>query len=450
MDLEGVGDLLLRLLQVKNSHRLRQVIRNTGWLFADRMLRIGVGLFVGVWVARYLGPANYGILNYAIAFVALFSALSSLGLDSIVVRELVQNAASKHEILGTTFTLRLLGSLMAMMCAITGICVLRPADHFIHCCVAIIAVGSLFQSSDTIDLWFQSQVESKYAVYAKTAAFLVVSCVKIVLLQLRAPLIAFVWMILAEVVLGALGLIFIYRHKDQHLALWRFSLDKGRQLFSASWPLIFSGLAIMVYMKIDLIMLGEMIGNRAVGLYSAATRLSEIWYFIPTSIVTSVFPSIVEAKQVGSEVYYARLQKLFDIMSALGLAIAIPMTFLSGSLIRLFFGDGYAAAGSILTIHIWSALFVFLGSAQTPWFVSEGLTPLFLKRTVLGAIINVGLNIALIPAYAGLGAAVATVIAYAVSGVLANVLDTRTRPILTLQLRSMVLANLFRFHSHRP
>jgi PST family polysaccharide transporter len=388
-------------------------------------------------------------LNYAIAFVALFSALSSLGLDSIVVRELVQSKASKPYILGTTFILRLVGSLLSLMGAVIGIVLLRPADHFIHRCVVIIAVGSLFQASDTIDLWFQSQVESKYAVYAKTAAFLVVSCAKIVLLQLRAPLIAFVWMILAEAVLGAVGLAFIYRHRGHHLPLWRFSFDKGRQLLSASWPLIFSGLAIMIYMKIDLIMLGEMIGNQAVGLYSAATRLSEIWYFIPTSIVTSVFPSIVEAKQAGSEVYYARLQKLFDIMSALGLAIAIPMTFLSGSLIRLFFGEGFAAAGSILTIHIWSALFVFLGTAQTPWFVSEGLTPLFLKRTVLGAIINVGLNIVLIPIYAGLGAAVATVVAYAVSGVLANVLDTKTRPILALQLRSMFLANLLRFRNLR-
>jgi PST family polysaccharide transporter len=193
-------------------------------------------------------------------------------------------------------------------------------------------------------------------------------------------------------------------------------------------------------MKIDQIMLGSMVGAKAVGLYSSATRISEVWYFIPTAIVSSFAPSIYKAKKEGNEsVYYRRITQLLKILNVVAISIAIPMTFFSGTLITFLFGNDYVEAGSILAIHIWAALFVFMGVATSPWFIAEGLTDLSFRRTLLGAITNVVLNFLLIPTYAGIGAAIATVISYGVAGFLFHGIHPQTKKIFRIQLQSLYL-----------
>ncbi len=264
---------------LKSRSGLRSIIANTGWLFADRILRMGVGLIVGVWVARYLGVQQFGSFNYATAFVALFSTLSTLGLDSIVVRSIVSEREKKEQILGTAFRLKLVGGVGSLLLALGSIYVFRHDDDLTIWLVAILASVGIFQSFDTIDLWFQSQVQSKYTVLAKNTAFVIVALLKVALIQMQAPLLAFAWAGLAEVGLGAIGLILTYKIKGYSLWLWRWSTPLAKSLVKESWPLILSGVTIMIYMRIDQIMLGEMVGNQAVGIYSAATRISEIWYW---------------------------------------------------------------------------------------------------------------------------------------------------------------------------
>jgi PST family polysaccharide transporter len=328
--------------------------------------------------------------------------------------------------------------------ALGAIFMMRPGDRLAHSIVGIAAAGLIFQAFDTIDLWFQSQVQSKNTVYAKNAAFLLTALVRAALVWVRAPLIAFAYAGLVEVGLGAVGLVIAYLVNGQRFALWQVSLSCAKRLLKASWPLIISSMAIVTYMKIDQIMLSEMVSDQAVGVYAAAIRISELWYFIPMALVLSVFPSIIEVKKISQAAYYHRLQKLFDVMAGLALLIAVPMTLLSDVVIRLFYSAQYAGAGPILAIHIWAALFVFLGVAQSPWDISEGLTRLALLRTLLGAVINVAMNFVLLPLYAGLGAAISTVVAYAVSACLANALDARTRPILILQIKSLFLIRYLR------
>jgi polysaccharide transporter, PST family len=423
---------------------LQRILANTSWLFADRIVRMAVGLLIGIWIARYLGPDQYGVFNYAFAYVALFSAFATLGLDKVVVRDIVRDPSGKHETLGTAFVLKLLGSGLTLALTVGTVGFLRPGDTLTYWMVAIAAGGSIFQAFDAIDFWFQSQIESKYAVLARFAAFVVVASIRVALILVRAPLIAFAFAVLAETALGAVGLIIVYQARGEQIARWRASLTGAKGMLKTSWPLILSGMAIMTYMRIDVVMLGEMVDDRAVGIYAAATRFSELWYFIPMAITSSVFPSIVAAKSIGEAEYVRRLQKLFDLMTGLAVAVAIPMTFLSDFVIRLFYREAYDGAGPILAIHIWAALFVFLGVAQSPWDLTEGLTKLAMKRTMAGAVVNVALNFVLVPLYAGLGAAIATVIAYAVSGCLTNVLDKRTRPIFVLQLKSLFLLKYLR------
>ena len=428
-----------KLSFLKSSDKLRKIIANTGWLFADRILRMGVGLFVGVWVARYLGVQQFGVFNYATAFVALFSTLSTLGLDAIVVRSIVREPEKRAEILGTAFWLKLFGGVAALVLAVSSIIVVRHDDQLTISLVAILSSVGIFQAFDTIDLWFQSQVQSKYTVIAKNTAFVITALVKVALISFHAPLIAFAWAGLGEVSLGAIGLIISYRVRGYSPWLWPWSSPLAKTLLKESWPLILSGVTIMVYMRIDQIMIGQMIGDKAVGLYSAATRISEVWYFIPTAITSSVSPAIYAAKEVGEALYYQRIKQLIRMLVLISLVISVPMSFMSSTLITILFGNGYAEAGKILAIHIWASLFVFMGVATSPWFIAEGLTEFSFHRTLIGAVVNVVLNFILIPSCGGIGAAIATVIAYAIAAFLANALNSKTHRIFTIQLKSLIL-----------
>lgn len=397
----------------KFSLEQRKIISNIGWLFGDRILRMGVGLIVGAWVARYLQPEQFGLLNYAIAFVFLFSAFATLGLDQIVVRNLVRDPSGKDKILGTTFVLKFVGGIITLLLASLTIFLLKPDDSLTRTLVAITAAATIFQAFDAIDFCFQFQVRSKYTVVAKNTAFIIVALVRITLIQLHAPLIAFAWAAFAETALGGVGLMIAYKVSGQSFRRWQVSWQEGKSLLKESWPLIIAGISIMLYIRIDSVMLGQLVGSEAVGIYAVATRLSELWGFIPIAITSSVTPSIIEAKKVSEELYYQKLQKIFTILTALAYAIAIPMTLLSTPIIILMFGQNYAAAGGVLAIHIWGQIFSFLGIARSIWIVNEGLTKYALIFTSGGALINILLNLWLIPIYQETGAAIATVISYA-------------------------------------
>jgi PST family polysaccharide transporter len=185
-------------------------------------------------------------------------------------------------------------------------------------------------------------------------------------------------------------------------------------------------------------MLGQMIGDKAVGLYSAATRISEVWYFIPVAIASSVSPAIYAAKEVSEALYYQRIKQFLRLLSLLSIVLAVPMSFLSGTIITVLFGKSYEASASILAIHIWASLFVFMGVGTSSWFIAEGLTQFALRRTIIGAITNVFLNIFLIPAYGGVGAAIATVISQAFASFLSNATHPKTRKIFNIQVKCLL------------
>jgi polysaccharide transporter, PST family len=417
---------------------LRKILVNIGWLFFDRIIRMALGLLLAVWTARYLGTEQFGVLNYAIAFVALFAPVATLGMDGLVVQRLVNEPERYLEILGTAFWLRFGAGWVAWILAALGVLLLRPGDPVTVGLVVILSAVTVFQSLDMIDLWFQSQVQSKYTVVAKNTAFIVASLGRMWAIATQAPLMAFAWMTLLEFALSAIGLVLIYRQQKQSFSGWSWQPQLGKKLLKESLPLVFSSLTIMIYMRIDQIMLGQMIGDRAVGIYSAATRISEVWYFVPMAVATSVSPSIYEAKKVSEALYYRRLGELNRILVLGSIAIALPMTFLSELLMVTLFGDKYADAGGVLAIHIWAAVFVFTGVATSSWFVAENLTHLQLYRTLGGAIVNVLLNWVLIPTYGVLGAAIATVISQAIASLFCNATNRQTMKLFKVQIKSLL------------
>lgn len=407
-------------LRFKHASALRGILSNTGWLFAERILRMAVGLIVVVWVARYLGPLQYGNLSYALAFAALFGTFATLGLDGIVVKDILVYPALRNEILGTAFFLKVLGAVLASTVAIAIITLLRPDDSLTRWLVGITAAGTIFQAFDAIDFFFQSQVQSRFTVWAKSTAFFITSLVKIVFVLAQAPLIAFAWAGSAEFALGAMGLLTAYRLNGHSLRAWTASMARARDLLRNSWPLILSGIMIMVYMKIDQIMLGEMVGDEAVGIFSAAARLSEIWYFIPVSIASSVFPSLVKSKSLGDKIYYHQIQRYYDFSALIAYCLAVPAYFLSYHIVFISYGSLYSGAECIFSIHIWTCLFVFMGVAREKYLINEGKFKFSFFCAFIGCITNIVLNYLLIPNYHGSGAAIASLCSQCVSAYISS------------------------------
>lgn len=421
---------------------LQGMAKNSGWLFFDKALRLGGNLLINIWIARYLGPEQFGLLSYVLAFVSLFGAVATLGLDSIVVRELVWHPERQPALLGSAFALKAIGGSLAGLLAF-GTIMLRSDDQLTHLLVAIIAASTIFQAFDTVDFWFQSKVQAKYTVIALDSVFLLMAPIKLLLIWLQAPLVAFAWVVFAELGLNALSRIIVYTWRGNAIWRWRTQLSDAFQLLKVSWPLALSSLAVLIYMKIDQTMLGDMIGPEAVGIYSAATRLSEIWYVLPSVILPSIFPSIVALRNTDQNRYYQRLQWLFNLMVKGAIFIALPVSLFSASIVRTIFGEAFQEAGPILAIHIWAGLFVFLGLVQHAWDVAENYTLLSMQRTFAGAICNVCCNLLLIPLYGGMGAAIATLLSYACSAFLMNLVFPQTRPIFWLQCKA--IGSIFSF-----
>ncbi len=416
---------------------LRKIMGNMGWLFVDRFVRMGMGLFVGVWIARYLGPVQFGSLNFALAFIALFATATTLGLEGIVIRELVHSSEGTHEILGTTLVLRSFGGFLSVAVSVATLRLIQPHDRQALLLVSILSLTLIFQAFDTIDAFFQSQVQSKITVWAKNSAFLVFAGIRVWLIYLKAPVWAFAVAYTGEIALGAVGLVFGYRLSGGRIFAWRASKERATLLLKQSWPIVFSGMAIMVYMRLDMVMLKMMQGDYAVGLYSAATRVSEVWYFIPTAIVSSVSPAIMRAKD-DPELFYGRLRKLFSLMALTSCVIGSVVALSSHTIVRILYSNSFSGAAPVLAVHVWASVFVFLGIAQSPWDITKNLLRLSLYRTIMGGVINVAINLVLIPRYAAMGAAVATVTSYAISAVFANAFSAKTRPIFFMQMRSFL------------
>lgn len=422
-----------------SSSDVQKVVGNTGWLFADKFIKAGGELTIGLWMARYLGPQNFGLLNYAIAFISVFSAPASLGLHKIAVRDMVQQPTCRDEILGTALILRLSTGLLLGIAALISIVYLRPNDKVVHWIVGVSAAGLLFQSADVISYWFQSQMQARSDVMARSSAYMITNIARISLILGKAKVLSFGLLPFLEIVLRCVNLTVIYRRLGCSLNQWKFSFDRARVLSKASWPLVLSGIAVTIYMRIDQVMIGQMLSDDAVGIYSAAVKLSEAWYFMPMAIASSSFPMLLRSKEYDSERYKKQLHDLFRITLRLTYFIVIPTSLLANPIMTLLLGQGYSLAGSVLSIHIWSGLFVSLGAIRELWMAAEGLTQFSFLTTTSGAIINILINYFLIPISGINGAAIATLISYGFAIFLACFIHPKTRYIAKVMASSLIL-----------
>ena len=435
-------NILKKIVQLKHHSGFRKYFANTSWLLGERALRMAVSLFVGIYVARYLGPERFGLLSYALSFVGIFVALATLGLDEVVVRELIKTPEQREKILGTSFLLKLVGTLL-MWAAILVAIPLTENDLQTNILIIIIAFGTVFQAFNVIDLNFQAKVKSKYVVHAQFVQLIISSIVKIILVVNEAPLIWFASVYSLDVIVLAMGLVFAYLYNGDNIFSWKWSFETSKYLLHDSWPLILAGVVISVYMKIDQVMIKEMLGAKEVGLYAAAVKLSEAWYFIPMAIASSLFPAIINAKVYQKEVYYQRLQKLYDLMVWIAVAIALPTAILSPWIVEFLYGNEYLESSSVLNIHIWSGIFVFLGVASSKYLLAENYIKKTFYRTFVGALLNIMMNYYLIGIMGIKGAALSTFASHFFAAYFYDILDKDLREMFILKTKSLFLYSLY-------
>ena len=430
--------MINKLKSLQNHQGFMKYFKNTSWLFGEKILRMVVGLFVGIWVARYLGPEQFGLFSYAQSFVGLFTAIATLGLDGIVVRELVKDESRRDELIGTAFYLKLIGAIAVIIVLAVAI-QFTSNDHYTNVLVFIIASATIFQAFNVVDMYFQAKVLSKYVVYANVISLFVSSIVKVVLILNDAPLIAFAWATLFDSVVLALGFIYYYIKNNSKFNIKNltFKRETAVSLLKDSWPLILSSGILMIQARIDQVMIQEFRGSIEVGYYSVAMRLIEAMAFMPMLIKSSLFPAIQSAKKHSEKLYINRLLNFYRLNFLLFLVFAIPIFFFAEKIVVLLFGEAYQPAGLLLALLAIRLFFANMGVARGAYILSENMMKFSMITMAIGTVVNVLLNYLWIPEYGAKGAIVATIVSFIVTIYVVDIFYTKTRQNVFLQVKSI-------------
>lgn len=390
---------------------VRRYSVNAGWLLFGQISSAAISFVISVLVARQLGPASYGLLNYVISFITLFGFIASLGIYDIVKREFIgQDKQKTDKLLGTGWTLCILGAVLAIICLILVLLVIRQ-DWSTSRLIVLFSLIFLLQSFAVIDLFFQAKVQSGLSAWGQIGGTIVRSIALIICLLANWPLTYLVLAYLLGSLANQLILLFYYR---RYGSCWSWSFDAvlAKKILRQSWPLILSSASLLIYARLDQLLVRNLISDTAAGFYAVAVKLSEIWYFIPTLLVAAVFPALVAARQSDLSLYRRRWRRLSALFVVLSIGLAGLLSVFSSWLIGSFFGSQYLKAVPAMLIYNWTAVGFFLAVILNNYFIIEQQTRWNFLVNGSAAIANIVFNLLLIPRLGIIGAAWATIASY--------------------------------------
>ncbi|WP_420972560.1 flippase [Bacillus thuringiensis] len=417
--------------------KVNKFTSNTIWLILEKIFQLILGLVVGIWTARYLGPSNYGILNYGASFIAFFSVICSLGLENVIIKYFVDYPRKNNIILFSAIIIRFVTSIISILV----ICLIVSITHYDEkLVIAVITLQSLaliFNSLDTIDYWFQSRLMSMYVVIAKSVTRFIVSIWKVYLLISNASLQLFSLSSSIEAMILGVILLVVYFKKNP--INFSFSKYYSKELFLNGYHFILSGLLVTLFTQMDRIMLGNLIGQESVGIYSVASNIATLWYFVPLAVINSARPIILKMKQISIVEYQEKLKQLYAFIFWLGLLVSLFITVCSNLIIQTLYGQQYIEAAIPLAILIWASVFSLLGTARNIWIVSEGVNKYTKYYFLIGMFVNFVLNYIFINYFGVVGSAVATLIAQIITTIVAPLFFAKTRESTYLMSQAMML-----------
>jgi O-antigen/teichoic acid export membrane protein len=419
--------------------KYKRYLSNISWIMFEKIFTMGITFFVTILIARYLEPEKFGILSYSISLVAIFTVAGHLGLSGLIVKELLKNEKRRNETLGTTFILKSIGSAIGFVTLIFFAIFTEDTNSIEFLILIVASFSLLIQPLKMIDFWFQSYLQSKYISLSNIISVIITSIYKMLLVFFSGTLLFFAFANVIQVFISVIIIVFFYINlSDVSIKSWYFSKLRAKELLSQGWMIFLGAIFSIIYLKIDQIMLKWIAGNEEVGVYAVASTLSEAWYFVPVAIVTSFYPKLIQLRDSNKELYLEKLQKLFTFLFLLALIVAIFVTYFSDIIILTFFGERYVNSVSILTVHIWAAIFIFMRAAFSRWILIENELMFSLLTQGFGALTNVMLNYFLIPHWGGIGAAVATLISYAFASYISLLFYSKTRSIFLMMTNSII------------
>lgn len=415
--------------------------KNTGWLVVEHIFRMILSILVTGLMARYLGTYQYGLISYGMAYITIFTTICKLGIDGILVNEIIRDRKATGELVGTTIILRLISSILSILIIFIIVRYLNPNNILLHIITLIQSFSLIFISLDTVSYWFQSNLQSKYAVIPKSIAFFIASLWRLLLIYFNASIEFFAGAtVLESLIVGIFVLGFYFRYGGPR---FRVSFNKGKKLLSEGYHFIVAGLLITVYTQMDKIMLGQLGNESMVGIYAAAMTIAGFWMFIPGAIIESARPLIMSAKINNEVAYLKKIKQLYSAIIWIGIIASIFISLLSKQLTLIIFGSAFIESQNVLIGLIWSRIFSLIGVTRSIWLVAENKIRFQKYFVGIGAVVNIILNLIFIPKYGAVGAAVATIFAEIFSSTISLLLFKETRPLLRIIFEAFMFRKVF-------
>lgn len=418
-----------------------RTVKNVGWIVGGRLANKILAFVVGVFTARYLGPDNFGLINYAAAYTAFFASLCNLGINSIIIKDFSDNPDEEGKALGTTLVLRAISSLLSALMIIGVVSIVDRDEPLTILVAALSSIGLLFQIFDVFNQWFQYQLKSKYYAVATVIAYIAASAYKIVLLITGKSVAWFALATSVDYIVIAIFLLLAY--KKNNGPKLSFSMSKAKQLLSASSSFIISGLMVSIYAYTDRLMLKQMLDEAAAGYYSLAFSLSTFWEFILIAVMDSMYPSIINAYNVDRERFDRKNRQLYAMVIYISLFASILICIFGRLIVEVLYGAEYLPTVQPLRIVVWYTTFSYLGAARNAWVVSENKQKYLKYLYVSAAAVNVVLNLVFIPLWGASGAALASLITQISTTVILPMLIPALRPNARLMFEALMLKGVF-------
>ena len=383
-------------------------IKNAGWLIFGKVGQMLISLFVGILTARYLGPSNYGLISYASAYVAFFSSFCTLGINSIIIKDFVDNPQDEGTAIGSSLVLRALSSLLSSITIILIVAILDKDESQTIVVTSLCSISLIFQIFDTFTYWFQAKYLSKITAIATFSAYTIVSIYKVILLLLNKSVEWFAFATSLDFICLGIFLYFVYKkYKGPKL---RFSFSKSRALLSRSYNFILSGMMVAIYGQTDKLMIKQMLDEAEVGYYSIGTTISSMWVFILAAIIQSIYPTIMQLHRTNKEAYIRKNIQLYSIVIYLSFSASLLFTIAGDQIVNIMYGEEFKNSSNVLKLITWYTAFSYLGVARNAWIVCEHKQKYLKYIYLAAAVLNVSCNLIFIPIYGACGAALASLV----------------------------------------
>lgn len=400
-------------------------------MVAEKLVKMATQLAMIVLLAKFLGPENLGNLMYCFAIASIFMFLNQLGLDTVLVKHFVEQKYNKFKLLKNAFVARFVTALFCVLSI--NFLGLWLVDEQTRILLLVISIYHVFLPATVLEWYFQSQGRGELSAAGQITGHVAGFIFRVACLYLGTDLI---WFGIAYIVESAvMFLVYLMLANKQNInIIGRISVSQIKSLLKESAPLILSSAIVLLYMKVDQIMLGKMVNNAEVGIYVAASRLSEAWYFIGLTIISAYFPKFIAIKQNRSEQeYHQAIVKVGRWLVWGAILLALLTMFMSPWLIAVLYGDDYSRSANVLMLSIWAVPFVYLGNISTKMYVVLSQNKNILWRSVSGLLINLILNYFLIPLYGAVGAAMATLASQIMASYIFNVTLLRKNNVFLIQ-----------------